>query len=252
MKIEIDTDARTLTAGTERLPLYSDAAFRMLSDLWLKVGWNQKYSYTMSWLGVPIIQLPEDIVRYQEVVYALKPDVIVETGIAHGGSAILSASLLKLIGKGRVIAVDIDIRPHNRQRIESHMLAPLISLMQGSSTAHEIVDRIKGGIKPGETVLVVLDSNHSYAHVTAELEAYAPLVTAGSYIVSTDGIMRDLADVPRGDGAWTRDNPAQAAVDFCARHPQFVLEEPAWPFNEATLEGNVTHWPDAWLKRIDK
>lgn len=252
MKIEIDTDARTLTAGTERLPLYSDAAFRMLSDLWLKVGWNQKYSYTMSWLGVPIIQLPEDIVRYQEVVYALKPDVIVETGIAHGGSAILSASLLKLIGKGRVIAVDIDIRPHNRQRIESHMLAPLISLMQGSSTAPEIVDRIKGGIKPGETVLVVLDSNHSYAHVTAELEAYAPLVTVGSYIVSTDGIMRDLADVPRGDGAWTRDNPAQAAVDFCARHPQFVLEEPAWPFNEATLEGNVTHWPDAWLKRIDK
>lgn len=252
MKIEIDTDARTLTAGTERLPLYSDAAFRVLSDLWLKVGWNQKYSYTMSWLGVPIIQLPEDIVRYQEVVYALKPDVIVETGIAHGGSAILSASLLKLIGKGRVIAVDIDIRPHNRQRIESHMLAPLISLMQGSSTAPEIVDRIKGGIKPGETVLVVLDSNHSYAHVTAELEAYAPLVTVGSYIVSTDGIMRDLADVPRGDGAWTRDNPAQAAVDFCARHPQFVLEEPAWPFNEATLEGNVTHWPDAWLKRIDK
>lgn len=252
MKIEIDTDARTLTAGTERLPLYSDAAFRMLSDLWLKVGWNQKYSYTMSWLGVPIIQLPEDIVRYQEVVYALKPDVIVETGISHGGSAILSASLLKLIGKGRVIAVDIDIRPHNRQRIESHMLAPLISLMQGSSTAPEIVDRIKGGIKPGETVLVVLDSNHSYAHVTAELEAYAPLVTVGSYIVSTDGIMRDLADVPRGDGAWTRDNPAQAAVDFCARHPQFVLEEPAWPFNEATLEGNVTHWPDAWLKRIDK
>lgn len=252
MKIEIDTDARTLTAGTERLPLYSDAAFRVLSDLWLKVGWNQKYSYTMSWLGVPIIQLPEDIVRYQEVVYALKPDVIVETGIAHGGSAILSASLLKLIGKGRVVAVDIDIRPHNRQRIESHMLAPLISLMQGSSTAPEIVDRIKGGIKPGETVLVVLDSNHSYAHVTAELEAYAPLVTVGSYIVSTDGIMRDLADVPRGDGAWTRDNPAQAAVDFCARHPQFVLEEPAWPFNEATLEGNVTHWPDAWLKRIDK
>lgn len=252
MKIEIDTDARTLTAGTELLPLYSDAAFRVLSDLWLKVGWNQKYSYTMSWLGVPIIQLPEDIVRYQEVVYALKPDVIVETGIAHGGSAILSASLLKLIGKGRVIAVDIDIRPHNRQRIESHMLAPLISLMQGSSTAPEIVDRIKGGIKPGETVLVVLDSNHSYAHVTAELEAYAPLVTVGSYIVSTDGIMRDLADVPRGDGAWTRDNPAQAAVDFCARHPQFVLEEPAWPFNEATLEGNVTHWPDAWLKRIDK
>lgn len=250
MKIEIDTDARTLIAGTDRLPLYSDAAFRVLSDLWLKVGWNQKYTYTMSWLGVPIIQLPEDIVRYQEVVYALKPDVIIETGIAHGGSAILSASLLKLIGKGRVVAVDIDIRPHNRQRIEMHALAPLITLIQGSSTAPEIVDRVKAEVKPGDRVLVVLDSNHSYAHVTAELNAYAPLVSVGSYIVSTDGIMRDLTDVPRGSGDWARDNPARAAQDFCARNPEFVLEEPAWPFNEANFKGNITHWPDAWLRRV--
>lgn len=250
MKIEIDTEARTLIAGTDHLPLYSDAAFRVLSDLWLKVGWNQKYSYTMSWLGVPIIQLPEDIVRYQEVVYALKPDVIIETGIAHGGSAILSASLLTLIGKGRVVAVDIDIREHNRQRIESHALAPLITLIQGSSTAPEIVDRIKAEVGPDQSVLVVLDSNHSYAHVTAELNAYAPLVSVGSYIVSTDGIMRDLTDVPRGDAAWAKDNPAQAAIDFCAKNPAFVLEDPRWLFSEATLKGNITHWPDAWLKRI--
>lgn len=250
MKIEIDTDARTLIVGTDRLPLYSDAAFRVLSDLWLKIGWNQKYSYTMSWLGVPIIQLPEDIVRYQEVIYALKPDVIIETGIAHGGSAVLSASLLKLIGKGRVIAVDIDIRPHNRQRIENHALAPLITLIQGSSTAPEIVSRIKGEIVPGESVLVVLDSNHTYAHVMAELNAYAPLVTVGSYIVSTDGIMRDLVDVPRGNGTWAKDNPAQAAVDFCVKNPQFVIEQPSWPFNESTLTQNVTHWPEAWLKRV--
>lgn len=250
MKIEIDTDAQILIVGTDHLPLYSDAAFRVLSDLWLKVGWNQKYTYTMSWLGVPIIQLPEDIIRYQEVVYALKPDVIVETGIAHGGSAVLSASLLKLIGKGRVIAVDIDIRPHNRQRIENHALASLITLIQGSSTAPEIVDRIKAEVTPGESVLVVLDSNHSYAHVMGELDAYAPLVSVGSYIVSTDGIMRDLADVPRGNIAWTKDNPAQAAVDFCAENPQFVLEQPPWPFDESTLTGNVTHWPDAWLKRV--
>lgn len=250
MKIEIDTEAQTLIVGTDRLPLYSDDAFRVLSDLWLKVGWNQKYTYTMSWLGVPIIQLPEDIVRYQEVVYALKPDVIIETGIAHGGSAVLSASLLKLIGKGRVVAVDIDIRAHNRQRIEGHALAPLITLIQGSSTAPEIVDRIKREIDPGESVMVVLDSNHSYEHVTAELEAYGPLVTVGSYIVSTDGIMRDLVDVPRGDLSWKKDNPAQAAIDFCSRHPQFALEQPSWPFNESTLKRNVTHWPEAWLKRV--
>ena len=250
MKIEIDTDAQTLTAGADRLPLYSDAAFRLLSDLWLKVGWNQKYTYTMSWLGVPIIQLPEDIVRYQEAVYALKPDVIIETGIAHGGSAILSASLLKLIGKGRVIAVDIDIRAHNRARIESHFLAPLITLIQGSSTAPDLVERIAAEVAPGATVLVVLDSNHSYEHVMAELDAYAPLVSVGSYIVSTDGIMRDLADVPRGSSGWVKDNPAQAARDFCARNSAFVLEEPAWPFNESGLKGNITHWPDAWLKRV--
>ena len=216
----------------------------------MKSGWNQKYSYTFSWLGVPLIQLPEDVMRYQEVVWRLKPDVIIETGIAHGGSAVLSASMLKLIGRGRVIAVDIEIRPHNRKRIEAHPLAPMITMFEGSSTAPDIVAKIKGLVKPGETVLVVLDSNHSYAHVTDELEAYASLVTPGSYIVSTDGIMRDLTNVPRGDKSWGQDNPAQAAVDFAKRHPEFVIEQPEWAFNESTLKHNITHWPDAWLKRV--
>ena len=250
MKIEIDTEARTLKVGAKCLELYSDEAFAVLSDLWLRVGWNQKYSYTMSWQGVPIIQLPEDIVRYQEVVHALKPDVIVETGIAHGGSLVLSASLLKLNGRGRVVAVDIEIRPHNRARIEGHALSPLITLLEGSSTAPAIVGKIKAAIKPGETVMVVLDSDHSYAHVMAELEAYAPLVTVGSYIVATDGIMKDLTDVPRGNASWGQDNPTQAAIDFCKRNPSFVIEQPKWPFNESKLHRNLTHWPEAWIKRI--
>jgi cephalosporin hydroxylase len=199
---------------------------------------------------VPLIQLPEDVMRYQEVVWRIKPDVIIETGIAHGGSAVLSASMLKLIGKGRVIAVDIEIRPHNRKRIEAHPLAPMITMFEGSSTAPDIVSKIKALVQPGETVLVVLDSNHTYAHVTDELEAYASLVTPGSYIVSTDGIMRDLTNVPRGDKSWGQDNPAQAAVDFAKRHPQFVVEQPEWVFNESTLKHNITHWPDAWLKRV--
>ena len=249
MKITIDTDAQVLQAGDETLPLYSDAAFKQLSDLWVKVGWNQKYGYTFSWFGVPLIQLPEDLVRYQEVVFQLQPDVIVETGIAHGGSAILSASLLKLIGRGKVVAVDIEIRPHNRDRLEAHPLKPLITLLEGSSTAPDVVAAVEAAIEPEDKVLVVLDSDHSYAHVMAELEAYAHLVTPGSYIVATDGIMRDLADVPRGDPSWTKDNPAQAAIDFAAKHPEFVLEEPAWPFNESTLSGNITHWPSAWLRR---
>ncbi|HTX50273.1 MAG TPA: CmcI family methyltransferase, partial [Caulobacteraceae bacterium] len=121
MRMVVDTLNNTIDVDGVEIPLYSDEAFNKLSDLWVKVGWNQRYSYTFSWLGIPIIQLPEDLVRYQEAVFGLKPDVIVETGIAHGGSAILSASLLKLIGKGRVVAVDIEIRPRNRERIEAHV-----------------------------------------------------------------------------------------------------------------------------------
>jgi len=249
VKIEIDTDARTLSANGAELPLYSNEAFRVLSDLWLTTGWNQKYTYTFSWLGAPIIQLPEDMLRYQEVVARLKPDVIVETGVAHGGSAIFSASLCRLLGNGRVIAIDIDIRPRNRRAIEAHPLADLITLIDGSSTAPSVIEAVKAQIRPGESVLVTLDSNHSYAHVLAELAVYAPLVTPGSYIVATDGIMQDLTDAPRGSGHWGRDNPAAAARDFAAAHREFIIEQPAWAFNESTLSANVTHWPDAWLRR---
>ncbi len=250
MRVSIDTDARRLEVEGRPVDLYSDEGFRVISDLWVKVGWNQKYSYTFSWLGVPVIQLPEDMIRYQEAVFQLRPDVIVETGVAHGGSAIFAASLCKLIGKGRVIAVDIEIRPHNRARIEQHPLAPLITLIEGSSTAPDVVDKIRSMIAPGESVLVVLDSDHSYGHVEAELKAYAPLVTEGSWIVATDGLMQDLEDAPRGQVGWAQDNPARAARDFAAANPAFTIEEPAWPFNESTLAGNIiTHWPDAWLKR---
>lgn len=250
MRMSVDSEKRRLEIDGRSMDLYSDEAFRVISDLWVKVGWNQKYSYAFSWLGTPIIQLPEDLVRYQEAVFALKPDVIVETGIAHGGSAILSASLCRLIGKGRVIAIDIEIRPHNRQRIEQHPLADLITLIEGSSTAPEVVAQVRALIREGESVMVVLDSDHSYRHVTQELEAYASFVTKGSWIVATDGVMRDLEDVPRGRAGWAKDNPAQAAKDFVAKNPQFRIEEPKWPFNESTLSGNITHWPDAWLRRL--
>lgn len=249
MKVSIDTKERRLEADGKTLDLYTDEAFEVLSDLWVKVGWNQKYPYCFSWLGVPIIQLPEDMVRYQEAIFQLKPDLIIETGVAHGGSAIFSASLCRLMNKGRVVAVDIEIRPHNRKRIESHPLFDLITLIEGSSTAPEIVEQVRREIRPGETVLVVLDSNHTYSHVMNELVAYAPMVTEGSWIVATDGSMRDLADVPRGQPNWDKDNPAAAARDFAAGNPDFVIETPAWPFNESTLSRNITHWPDAWLRR---
>jgi cephalosporin hydroxylase len=249
MKVAIDTTARTLKIDGRQLDLFSDAAFYAVSELWLKLGWNQKYTYTFSWLGIPVIQLPEDLMRYQEVVTRLTPDVIIETGIAHGGSAVFSASLCRMLGRGRVIAIDIDIRPHNRHRLESHRLIDSITLIEGSSIAPDIVAQVASLVRPGETVLVVLDSNHSHDHVLGELEAYGPLVTPGSYIVATDGIMGALTDVPRGKATWGTDNPVAAARAFVTNHPEFVIEEPAWPFNESTLTRNITHWPGAWLKR---
>ncbi len=253
MKLTLDTKTKTLTvdeAGqTQTMELYSKNAFEMISRQWVRVGWNQKYQYTFSWMGRPVIQLPEDLVRMQEVIYQTKPDVIIETGVAHGGSLIFYSSLCKAMEKGRVIGIDIEIRAHNRAAIEGHPLSDRITLVEGSSTAPDVVTQVKSLVKSGETVLVILDSNHSYAHVTDELEAYAELVTPGSYIVATDGIMHDLTDVPRGQPEWASDNPTRAARDFAARHTEFVLERPGWPFNESELEHNVTHWPGAWLKR---
>lgn len=232
------------------MDLYSKAAFELISQQWLLVGWNEKYPYTFSWLGRPIIQLPEDMIRAQEVIYRVKPDVIVETGIAHGGSLIFYASLFNAIGKGRVIGVDIEIRPHNRQAIEAHELFPFITLIEGSSTDPQIVDHVKSLIGEGETVLVFLDSNHTKEHVAKELESYCDLVTPNSYIVATDGSMKDLSHVPRGNPAWIEDNPTAAAAEFAARHKDFILEVPTWPFNESSLTDNITHWPGAWLRRV--
>ncbi len=253
MKLTMDTDTRTLVLeenGQARtMELYSREGFEALSRQWVRVGWNQKYPYTFSWMGRPVIQLPEDMIRIQEVIFQVQPDVIIETGVAHGGSLIFYSSLCRALGRGRVIGIDIEIRPHNRQAIEAHPLYDHIELVEGSSTDPGIVANVKSRVKPGETVLVILDSNHTYAHVHSELEAYADLVTAGSYLIATDGIMGDLADVPRGTPGWATDNPTHAAMDFAEKHPEFVIEQPAWPFNESDLDQNITHWPGAWLKR---
>lgn len=250
MKITIDTDARKIMSddGTE-IDLYSKQGFELLSDLWVKVGWNEKYSYSFSWMGRPIIQLPEDVMRIQEVIYDVKPDVIVETGVAHGGTMIFYASLCKAMDHGRVIGIDIEIREHNRKAIEEHALSPYITLFEGSSVADDILAQVKANVADAKTVLVILDSDHSKGHVAAELEAYCDLVSPGSYIVATDGLMKDVHDVPRGDSGWITDNPTDAAIEFAASHPEFELKQPDWPFNESELDKNITHWPSAWLKR---
>jgi cephalosporin hydroxylase len=254
MIVHIDTESRSLIHECDgrrtEISLYSKEAFEIISQLWLKVGWNEKYPYTFSWMGRPIIQNPEDMIRVQEVIYQVRPDVIIETGIAHGGSLVFYASLCKAMGKGRVIGVDIEIRPHNRKAIESHELYGYMTLVEGNSVDPAIVGRVKRLVKPGETAIVFLDSNHTKVHVLAELQAYHGIVTPGSYIVATDGIMRDVHDVPRGKPQWVSDHPAAAAAEFVQAHPEFVIEQPRWPFNESGLDQNVTHWPDAWLRRV--
>jgi len=254
MRIRVDTAADRLVVeeGGQRreVKLYSPDGFAALSRLWVKVGWAEKYQYAFSWMGRPLIQLPEDVVRAQEAIYSVKPTVIVETGVAHGGSLIFYASLFKAMGMGgRVVGIDIEIRPHNRKAIEAHELAPMVKLVEGNSTAPETVAKVRSLLRPEDRVLVLLDSNHTRSHVAAELEMYAPLVSKGSYIVATDGIMEDLHDVPRGQPGWATDNPKVAAADFAASHPEFVLEEPRVPFNEGSIDFRVTHWPGAWLRR---
>jgi len=254
MKIIIDDKEKTLAIKTsdkrKTMPLYSKEAFEIISHHWLKVGWNEKYVYTFSWMGRPIIQLPEDMIRIQEVIYQIKPDVIIETGVAHGGSLIYYASLCKAMEKGRIIGIDIEIRPHNRTAIEKHELSSYTTLIEGDSTGDKIVDQVKALIKSNETVLVILDSNHTKQHVLEELNAYSSLVTKGSYIVATDGSMKYLHDVPRGDSEWIWDHPTEAALEFAAENPEFVVEQPEWIFNESKLTENITHWPGAYLRRV--
>ena len=193
-----DPRATRTDEGERSLPLYSDEAFEIVSREWVKVGWNQRYPYTFTWMGRPLIQLPEDLVRIQEVIWDVRPDVILETGVAHGGSLIFYASLCKAMGTGRVIGIDIEIRAANRAAIEAHPLAPLITLIEGDSTAPETVARAASSSGRRDGPRRSWTRTTAKAHVRRELEAYHSLVSPGSYIVATDGIMRDLHDVPTG------------------------------------------------------
>ena len=233
----------------EEVPLGTPRGFQIISKLWLRSGWDTKYVYSFSWLGRPIIQLPEDLLRIQEVIFAIEPDVIVETGIAHGGSLVFYASLCKAMGKGRIVGIDIEIRPHNRKAIEEHFLAPWITIIEGSSTSSKVINQVESLIEPNEKVLVILDSCHTKQHVLAELKAYSPMVSVGSYIVATDGIMEDLVGAPRSQDDWSWNNPKQAAIDFIKQNNQFTLSEPGFHFNEGEINERVTSWPSAFLLR---
>ncbi|MBZ0185981.1 MAG: cephalosporin hydroxylase family protein, partial [Candidatus Obscuribacterales bacterium] len=228
--ITIDLDEKTLRQninGKDRqMTLDGPEAFELISQIWLRSGWASKYSYGFTWLGRPIIQIPEDMIRAQEIIYRVKPDVIVETGIAHGGSLIFYASLCKLIGKGRIVGVDIEIREHNRRAIEAHDLFPLITLIEAGSTEKQTIEQVESQIKKDETVLVVLDSCHTREHVLKELEMYSSLVSIGSYILVADGIMEDVVGAPGANDDWISNNPRRAVQDFVSKNHHFELIGP--------------------------
>ncbi len=228
----------------------SAEGFRLLSKLWLRSGWDTKYVYGFSWMGRPVIQLPEDMIRIQEVIYSVKPEVVIETGIAHGGSLIFYASLFKAMGKGRVIGIDIEIRPRNRKAIEGHEMSGLIEIIEGSSINPDIVAQVEAKVGSDRRGLVILDSCHTKSHVLEELRAYAKFVGVGSYLVACDGIMKEVAGAPRTQPNWVSDNPQAAVEEFLRERDDFVLEEPAFPFNEGDISERVTYWPNAFLRKV--
>ena len=250
----IDEEAGLVTvsdrSGTRTFPMASEEGFAAASKAWLRCGWDVKYVYSFAWLGRPVIQLPEDLVRMQELIFAVRPDILIETGVAHGGSLIFYASLFKVLDKGRVVGVESDLKPHNREAILAHPLARLITLVEGDSVAPRTLSEVEARIADGEIVMAILDSSHTRDHVLAELRAYAPLVTSNSFIVVCDGIMQDVVGAPRTDPDWTWNNPNSAVRTFLDENSNFALVEPPRIFNESLIDQRVTYWPNAYLKRL--
>jgi len=210
--------------GPREIDIYTPEGFAVVADLFTRSGWQHKLSYEVTWLGIPIIQLPEDILMVQELIWKVRPDVIIESGVAHGGALVLYASIMELLGRGRVIGVDVEIRKYNRLAIESHPMSRRISLIEGSSTDRKTVETVWGSLAPGQRTMVMLDSNHSLAHVREELELYGPMVTPGSYLVVFDEVMPMVADAPNAQTSWVHDNPRDAVIDFLTTHPEFEID----------------------------
>jgi cephalosporin hydroxylase len=249
--LTVDRDAGTITVDGRTSSLDSQEGFSLLSDVWMNAAVRAKHLYTFTWLGRPVIQFADDLLRLQELIYRVQPDVIVETGVAHGGSLIFHASLCKLLGRGRVIGIDVEIRPRNRAAIEAHPLASYIALIEGSSIDPEIVRAVRADIGAGQKVFLILDSNHTHRHVLAELEAYSSLVARDSYIVAMDGhVMEAAAGSPRSAPDWATNNPNTAVREFARTHPEFALEAPAFGFSESDLTSAFTGFAGGLLKCV--
>lgn len=235
-----------------------DESLKAASRAFLNASISAQYSYNFKWMGVPIIQYPQDIVAFQELVWEVRPDVIVETGIARGGSLSLSASLLALLDmieagidgvlpktKRRVIGVDIDIRPHTRSAIAAHPLSDRIEMFEGSSIDTEVVDQVRAAVGNAKRVMVCLDSHHGHDHVLSELEAYAPLVSVGSYCIVFDTVIDDLDEPLLFDRPWgAGDNPKTAVHQWIKDNPGFAIQSAI----DDKLQVSVA--PSGFLKRM--
>ena len=205
---------------------------------------RHKYSYHFSWMGRPIIQLPQDMMAMQELIWNIKPDLVIECGIAHGGSIIYYASLLELQGHGEVLGIDRDIRPHNRQAIESHPMFKRISMIEGSSVDLGVVEQVRA-LAAGKKVILVLDSNHTHEHVLEELRLYAPLVSLGSYCVVMDTVVEDMPADAFPDRPWgPGDNPKTAVWAYLEENGDFEIDQ---QMNDKLL---ISVAPDGYLRRV--
>lgn len=230
------------------------------ADVFMRESISERYSYNFEWLGRPIIQYPQDICALQELIWTVKPDLIIETGIAHGGSLIFSASMLALLEmseavlngemldpskpKRKVLGVDIDIRAHNRKAIEAHPMYPRIEMLEGSSISDEIFSKVKKVAANYSKILVVLDSNHTHDHVLSELKLYAPLVSVDSYCVVFDTVVEDLSNDAFPDRPWgVGDNPKTAVWEYLKTHPEFEIDQ---AISDKIL---ISVAPDGYLKR---
>lgn len=224
----------------------AEEELQSISRQWVEKSMEKNYVYNFSWMGRPIIQFPEDIIAMQEIIWTIKPDVIIETGIAHGGSIIFSASMLELLGGDRiVIGVDIDIREHNRNEIEKHPMAKRIKMIEGSSIDRSVVDQVKELCKGYNKIMVCLDSNHTHEHVLNELNFYAPLVSKGSYLIVLDTFVEDMPKQFFKNRPWdVANNPKTAVWEFLKTDDNFEIDK---NIHNKLL---ITVAPDGYLKRI--
>ena len=223
-----------------------DAALRDRSNAWMRETDKYKYEYNFTWLGRPIIQYPQDIMAMQEIIWTVKPDLIIETGVAHGGATIFYASLLELIGGERkVVGIDIEIRPHNREELEKHPMSKRIDLIEGSSTDKKTIDLINSISKSFNKILVCLDSNHTHDHVLKELRRYSPFVSKGSYLIVFDTIIEDMPSDHFPDRPWGKtNNPKTAVQEFLNENDRFEVDKEI--FQKLLISAN----PDGFLKCI--